>query len=551
MSDLKEKLRDGLFYVENFISIRTKDQKLVKLRMKPAQRKLYDIIEAERAAGRPVRIVILKARQLGFSTVIEALFFHDTATRRLVETLIMAHSSDATTKLFRMNKLFYDALPAALRPMRKNSNAREIVFENPEKDAEKKARNPGLLSAIRCVTAGSEGAGRGSTLTNVHASEAAFWKRMKETLDGLLSAVPDDPQTAVIIESTPNGFNEFKDFWDDAVAGRNAFMPLFFPWYEEPDYRKEVPPGTEWTEDEQALKETYQLDDEQLAWRRWCIRNNMGGDAVKFRQEYPSCPEEAFLMSGNPFFENEIILLQIQAVPQPLHRGRFVYDEGDGGRPQNIRWEEDPRGEICIWEDPQRNFPYVLGGDTAGDGSDRFTGHLINNVTSEQAAELLYDGRSELWYTQQVYCLGKHFNTALLGIEINYSTYPERKLEEWHYPKLYIREKTDDANRELQSRKLGWNTTPSTRPRILANLHAVMKDSPEAVKSADTLREMLVFIRNAHMRPEAAAGEHDDLVMAAAICHGIRDQQAMVPTAETREKTKTLRSKLEGKKRRK
>lgn len=551
MSDLKEKLRDGLFYVENFISIRTKDQKLVKLRMKPAQRKLYDIIEAERAAGRPVRIVILKARQLGFSTVIEALFFHDTATRRLVETLIMAHSSDATTKLFRMNKLFYDALPAALRPMRKNSNAREIVFENPEKDAEKKARNPGLLSAIRCVTAGSEGAGRGSTLTNVHASEAAFWKRMKETLDGLLSAVPDDPHTAVIIESTPNGFNEFKDFWDDAVAGRNAFMPLFFPWYEEPGYRKEVPPGTEWTEDELALKETYQLDDEQLAWRRWCIRNNMGGDAVKFRQEYPSCPEEAFLMSGNPFFENEIILLQIQAAPQPLHRGRFVYDEGDGGRPQNIRWEEDPRGEICIWEDPQRNFPYVLGGDTAGDGSDRFTGHLINNATSEQAAELLYDGRSELWYTQQVYCLGKHFNTALLGIEINYSTYPERKLEEWHYPKLYIREKTDDANRELQSRKLGWNTTPSTRPRILANLHAVMKDSPEAVKSADTLREMLVFIRNAHMRPEAAAGEHDDLVMAAAICHGIRDQQAMVPTAETREKTKTLRSKLEGKKRRK
>ena len=85
--------------------------------------------------------------------------------------------------------------------------------------------SPGLRSAIRCVTAGSDGAGRGSTLTNVHASEAAFWKNMKETLDGLLSAVPDDPQTAVIIESTPNGFNEFKDFWDDAVAGKNGFLP--------------------------------------------------------------------------------------------------------------------------------------------------------------------------------------------------------------------------------------------------------------------------------------------------------------------------------------
>ena len=165
MKELVTKLRDAKFYIEH---IRTKDQKIVKLRMKPAQQRLYDIIQAEREAGRPVRIVILKARQLGFSTVIEALFFHDTVTRQLVETLIIAHSSDATTKLFRMNKLFFDMLPKSLRPMRKSSNAREIVFENPEKNTEKKVKNPGLRSAIRCVTAGSDGAGRGSTLTNVH-----------------------------------------------------------------------------------------------------------------------------------------------------------------------------------------------------------------------------------------------------------------------------------------------------------------------------------------------------------------------------------------------
>lgn len=542
---VKDKLRDGLFYVENFLFIRAKDQKLVRLRMKPAQKRLFDIIEAERAEGKPVRIVILKARQLGFSTVIEGLYFHDTATRPLVETLIIAHTSDSTNKLFRMNKLFFDKLPAALRPMRKNSNAREIVFESPEKDAEKKAKNPGLMSAIRCVTAGSDGAGRGSTLTNIHASEAAFWKNMKETLDGLLSAVPDDPQTAVILESTPNGFNEFKDFWDDAVAGKNGFLPLFFPWFEDPDYRKEVPPGTKWTEEELALKETYHLDEEQLMWRRWCIRNNLGGDAVKFRQEYPSCPEEAFLMSGNPFFDNEKILLQIQRAPMPIRRGRFVYEAGDGGRPVNIRWEDDARGEICIWEEPQGGFPYVLGGDTAGDGSDRFTAHLINNHDGKQAAELFYDGTSELWYAQQVYCLGMHYNTALVGVEINYSTYPERKLEEWHYTKLFIREKADDASRELQSRKLGWDTNSSTRPRIIANFHAVMRDTPEVIRSAETLKEMLVFVRNKHMRPEAAPGEHDDLVMAAAICHGIRDQQSVEVTQEKPQKKKKLREQLE------
>ena len=137
------------------------------------------------------------------------------------------------------------------------------------------------------------------------------------------------------------------------------------------------------------------------------------------------------------------------------------------------------------------------------------------------------------------------YNTALVGVEINYSTYPERKLEEWHYPKLYIREKTDDAGRELQSRKLGWNTTAVTRPRILANLHAVMRDSPEAVRSAATLREMLVFVRNKHMRPEAAPGEHDDLVIAAAISHGIRDQQSVEITQEKPKPRKKLKEQLE------
>ena len=549
MKKLLTKLRDAKFYMENFLHIRTKDQRIVKLNLKPAQQRLYDIIQGERAAGKPVRIIILKARQLGFSTAIEGLFFHDTVTRPLVETLIIAHSSDSTTKLFRMNKLFFDMLPKNLRPMRKSSNAREIVFENPEKNAERKSLNPGLRSAIRCVTAGSDGAGRGSTLTNVHASEAAFWKNMKETLDGLLSAVPDDPQTAVIIESTPNGFNEFKDFWDDAVAGKNGFLPLFFPWYEDPDYRKEVPSGTVWTEEELALQRTYQLDEEQLQWRRWCIRNNLGGDAVKFRQEYPSCPEEAFLMSGNPFFDNERILMQIPQAAEPLRQGRFLYEADAGGKPTGIRWEEDRRGEVCIWEEPQQGHPYVLGGDTAGDGSDRFTAHLIDNHSGMQAAELLYDGRSELWYAQQIYCLGTHYNTALVGVEINYSTYPERKLEEWHYPKLYMREKTDDAARELQSRKLGWDTNATTRPRILANLHAVMRDTPEAVRSAATLREMLVFVRNRHMRAEAAPGEHDDLVMAAAICHGIRQQQSVEITEEKPQRKKTLREQLEKDKR--
>lgn len=520
-----EKLKNPRYYLEHFLKIRTKSGKLETLKLKPAQERLYEAMKREHDEGRPVRIVILKARQLGFSTAIEALFFHDAATRPLVKTLIAAHDAASTAHLFKMNKLFYDKLPAALKPMRKNSNAQEIVFENPSKDPEEKGRNPGLMSSIRCVPATGSGVGRSDTLTNVHASEAAFWHNMNETLDALLQAVPDDRDTAVVIETTPNGYNAFKTFWDDSAAGRTGFKCLFFPWYEEPGYRRSVPPGTKWTAEELELKRSCGLDDEQLAWRRWCIAANLRGDAEKFRQEYPSTPEEAFLSSGTAFFDNIRIARLLNAAREPIRRGRFVYAEGADLRPEEIAWQDDPEGEISIYEEPAERAPYVMGGDTAGDGSDRFTACVVNNESGAQAAELLYGGNSEKWYAQQIYCLGKHYNGALAGVEINYSSYPERKLEEWSYPLLYMREKPDDARRRLDPKKLGWRTDQRTRPLMLANLRTVSDQTPEAIASKALLREMLTFTRNEDMRPEAAEGEHDDLVIAAAIAWYIRPQQ--------------------------
>jgi len=550
LTDVLVKIKNPHFYIENFLKIRDKDGKLINLKLKPAQEKLYNLMKAEHEAGRPVRIVILKARQLGFSTVIEALFFQDAATRELVRTLIVAHTADATANLFKMNKLFYDKLPRPLKPMIRNSNAQEILFENPTRDPQEKERHPGLMSSIRCVPAVGENVGRSSTLTNVHASEVAFWGNINDTMDALFQAVPDSPDTAIVVETTPNGFNSFKKFWDDTVAGKTGFVPVFFPWFEDPEYRKPVPPNTEWTDEELKLKEAYNLDEEQLSWRRWCIAANLRGDAEKFKQEYPSCPEEAFLMSGNPFFDVKTIVLRLNLVKKPLMRGRFIYEEGENLRPENIKWQESDDGEIYIWQTPEKGVPFVIGGDTAGDGSDRFTAHVLDNVTSQQTAEIIYSGGSELWYTQQLYCLGKHFNNALIGVEINFSTYPERKLEEWGYSNLYIREKPDDVTRELNVKKFGWRTDPRTRPLILANLHTVMNLTPEVIESHELLSEMLTFIKNENMRPEAATGSHDDLIIAAAIAHFIRNQQRFTVQCEREEAPQKLINKLEKNKRR-
>ena len=519
-------IRNPREYCENVIWIRDKRQKLVQLKFKPAQTALYEAIKKELQEGRPPRIIVLKGRQQGISTITEALMFQDSATRPMVNTLIVAHRDDSTAALFNMNKLFYDYLPAKLQPMKKASNAKELVFENPTRDPAEKRKKPGLRSRIRCITAGGKGAGRSLTQNNVHLSEFAFWPGNKmETLLGIMQSVPDDINTLVVIESTANGYDEFKDLWDGAEKGENGWVPVFLPWFMEPDYRKPVDPGTEWTEEERKLQEQFGLDEEQLAWRRWCIRTNCGGDVNLFRQEYPCTPDEAFLLSGDAFFDNDVIMARRRAAPRPIREGFFHYPEPqiEGGAPMDWTFTDRVNGYVRIYEEPKKGHPYVLAGDTAGDGSDNFTAYVIDNSTGKQVAELKLP-LSEIFYARQVYCLGYYYNEALIGIEINYSTYPQKKLEEWHYPKFYQRERFDTFTGEMV-KAFGWNTTPQTRPVILAELHTIMDEAPELVVSYHTLGEMLTFVYDKNRKPQAASGQHDDLVMAAAICYSIRGQQ--------------------------
>ena len=194
-------------YIRAFLKIKTKDNKIVPFVMNEPQKRLYDVIKQEAQADKPIRIIILKARQMGFSTLTEALIFHRTATKANVNSLIIAHKDDATTNLFNMSKLFYSELPQPMKPHRRASNAKEIIFDAPTKQDDLN----GLNSKIKCATAGGDGVGRSDTFSNVHISEFAFWTGNKmETLNGLLQSVPSKPGTMVIIESTANGFDDFK-----------------------------------------------------------------------------------------------------------------------------------------------------------------------------------------------------------------------------------------------------------------------------------------------------------------------------------------------------
>ena len=511
-------------YIENCLKIKTKSGTVVPFRLNDAQRKLYAVAKRQQDAGKPVRLIILKARQLGFSTLTEGLIFHACATRKNVNALIVAHREDATANLFRMSKLFYDELPAPVKPMLRASNAQELVFENPSKLRSEREARPGLRSRIRCATAGGRGIGRSDTLQCVHLSEYAFWPDGADgkasTLAGILQAVPSLPGTMVVIESTANGFEDFKERWDAAVAGENDFEPVFFAWFENPDYSMPVVPGTEWTPEERDLKTTYRLTDEQLQWRRWCIANNCGGSLDMFRQEYPASPGEAFLHSGTGVFDNEQIVLRLERLPEPAGRGEFTDGE----------WTESETGAITLYELPEDGVPYVLGGDTAGEGSDYFTAIVIDNVTGRIAAKLRQK-YSEPEYVRQIYALGRFYNDALVAIETNFSTYPVMKLQEMEYSNQYSREREDTYTRQMR-KSYGFRTDRQSRPRAIANLVEVFSSHPEWFTDRELLEEMLTFCYNEDHRPEALAGKHDDLVMGAAITYAVRHQQRMTVLTE-------------------
>ena len=227
---------------------------------------------------------------------------------------------------------------------------------------------------------------------------------------------------------------------------------------------------------------------------------------------------------GKTFFNAEKISNRLTQIKEPIKRGSFIYDY-DGLKITNIKFVASEDGFIDIFESPKTNYPYVVSGDTAGEGSDYFIGQVLDNTTGKQVAKLRKQFDADE-YTRQMYCLGKHYNNALLGIEANFDTFPIRKLIELGYDKQFVREK-EDTYTGKHEKAFGFRTDRVTRPLILSMLQSIVNDNIELINDKETLEEMLVFVRNEKGRPEAQEGCHDDLVMALAIAYYIRPQQDM------------------------
>lgn len=226
---------------------------------------------------------------------------------------------------------------------------------------------------------------------------------------------------------------------------------------------------------------------------------------------------------GKTVFDARAITKRLDVIPKPLKVGYFLYDY-DGLTIKNIRWLNDPDGYIRIYQVPNvpQQTSYCIGGDTAGEGSDYFTAHVLDAKTGVQVATLKNQFDPDL-YTKQMYCLGKYYKDALIAIEANFDSFPIRELQRLGYINQYVREQLDTYTGKMDKR-FGFRTTSLTRPTIIANLIQIVREHTETLNDKDTLEELLTIIRNEKGRIEAPEGSHDDNMMGLAIAHEARNQ---------------------------
>lgn len=276
-------------FASNFLSIRTKSGEIRKFKLNRAQLYIHERLETQLKETGKVRALILKGRQQGCSTYVQARYFHKVITQTGKKAFILTHESEATKNLFDMAKRYYDGLPKGLAPKSDATNAKELTFG-------------ALNSGYSVGTAGNKTVGRGQTVQLMHASEAAYYPNAEEHAKGILQAVSNEPGTEILMESTANGIgNYFYNMWMSATSGQSDFQAIFVPWFWQPEYTSQLKEGESSLSDEEhnLLQEHGKngLTAEHLYWRRRKLlefSNDYETGRELFNVEYPFTALDAF-----------------------------------------------------------------------------------------------------------------------------------------------------------------------------------------------------------------------------------------------------------------
>ncbi len=504
---LREALKSEDRFISECLKIRAKNRAIIPLRAKPAQQRVLLAIRRMRQAGKPPRVIIVKARQVGVSTVIEAAMFRRCQFTPHRESIVLAHRVESATKIFQIPKLFYDKQPARLRALypKLSDSRRRIAWKNG--------------STLSIEVAGEV---RGLTAQDIHFSEFAYYRDPETVFKAAMQAVPDIPDSLVAIESTANGAGLFQDLYWEAKAGKNGFTPIFIAWYDDETYVAE-PDFTEdeITAEEQELRARHGLSLAQLAWRRNTIRQKCKGDVGVFRTEYPSDEREAFSASGSPVFEYEVrrayaIMSQETAQPERSEPEIAKTQANPQGEPRLVT---TPEGRCWQYAPARDGGSYFMGIDSAEGiiGGDPSAIVLLNGHTLD--VDLVWHGLAKpevlAWYA---YVIGWLYGWAKANPETNnQGLLTTREMQRLGYPNLYRRQKRLEGETRDDSDLVGWYTSPKTRPMLFGAAREYVNSQAGRILHRGLVEEL----DNPHFETSAwgrvvrtPRGKHDDLICA-------------------------------------
>lgn len=466
--DFERLFTDKLYRLNNLYHIRNKDGAVVRFELNNEQE--YYI------TNRHYRNVNLKARQLGFTTIAVIDALDDCLFNEYFEAGIIADDLDNASKIFEKAKLAFEFLPEWLKKHRKPTT---------DKVGEYRFPNGSVFSVDTSF--------RGGTLSRLHVSElgkiSKKWpEKAKEIVTGAFEAVPKNGY--IDIESTAEGVGgAFYDICQEAIPKDSSglksleFKFFFFPWWKNYEYQesgkvefsKELTDYFEYLQKEQSIP----LTTEQKNWYA-LKKQSLKGEMA---QEYPSYPEEAFLASGRPVFNQQKIASELKRVKEASFKLKtFVIKDME---------ENEHTVQVKIFKDVETGKAYSVGGDPAEglESGDNSALSVLNKDFDQCAA---YAGKLDPdLFGALLVEVSKYFNNALLAWEQNNHGHAvESSVRLRKYYNVYRRKSKETIGEKIKD-QIGWLNTVKSKMEMLDELKESFRDDSLTINDEETLREML------------------------------------------------------------
>ena len=524
--------------IENYMTIISDRGEEIKLKFNAPQEKLFFEIVKCVQDERPVRFVILKARQLGFTTFIAGLFFVLTMFQSNKRAIIIANKGDNASMIFSIYQNFYKNLPPELKGQLKSDNAKKI-------------ESAVYGSSIRIIAQG-DNAGRGGRFDFAHISEAAFFDDLKNTVLSITQSVHfTNKETMIFMESTANGFNDFKDYYDGGLIKDSMWRSLFFAWYSGGDFKAKYD-GFELLPHEQALADKFHLNMEQIAWYRNKYLE-VNRDLEMLKQENPSEPLDAFITTGNSVFNLERIAKRKEEILKntPISKGYFTYSTKGSTFEDTIisneKFVKNKEGEITIYKLPVPTHPYIIGIDPArAKGVDYTVMQVVDNSTLEQVAVYRKSKEDIDICSITAICLGRMYNNALLIPETNSTESMVKLFQKSNYPNIYVRQTSDASFNGALYEMFGVKTSVVNKKTMVdLGVEICRENNYCNINDYRTICEMENFVYETNettgaSRIKGIGKTHDDCVMSLLIAYYGRNQMSASIGLEVEQPKKQL-----------